>query len=255
MKIQPVYICVLLILLGVSSCMGDSEETILYQRLGVVQETPQISFFTVDSFQVTAPFFENNSDLKSGDCFRIDFATPMLDESRKNYFYKVEILTVDTIPVWKMSDEPTDTAFASLRENEELLSSIAYKQAKFVKDRFFLTTELRYLLENEEVTFDLSSNWDHEPVFTSDQRRIYELYLRVLKENGTDTLNTRWKYTNAFIMDDFMKKASEIEREAGNDSLVFRMKYIKEVDEEAEKIIWGNTDSFLIKIPRINKLN
>lgn len=245
MKIQPVYI-LLLIGIIVSSCMGNGDDTARYQRLGIAQTNPRNSVFTVDSFQVTAAEFES-MNLQDGDCFLIEFMSDIFNENNKEQLYNVDIISIDTIPVWPMPAEPIDTTI--MQENGEFLSGIVYRQHKYVKERFFLTTEHRYLIEDEEKTFELSYNLDYDPVETEDGKRVYELFLRTTSGGGTDTLGTRWKHTNAFIINDFVQKASEIEESVGNDRLILRMRYPRGFNTDSTAWIWEKTDTFSLQIP------
>jgi len=227
--------------------MGESKERQTYFRNGVAVLEPKQALYTTDGKDsvaiVTSPFFEDLAGVKEGDCFQVEFKAD-LAEKPTNKVFDAEIFRLDTVFTWGIDPIVRDTTDSIIGEQ---LITPAFSRSQFLKGRLFIQTDHNALRKQEDL-FDLSFDGEKPVVDTIDVNRIYEICLRsIRKGQEVDTVPTRWKKTNAFVLDDFMKKAKVWEEEKGKDSLFLRFKYLQRI--EVYNILEGNVprDSVALK--------
>lgn len=246
MRRQRLYGLLLLILMGVSSCMGDGSDSVNYHRVGVVRENPVRCIYTCndlgDVFVVTSPDFENRADVKDGDCCVVSFRTNFREDLGGGV-YNAEINQYDTVHVWPLYETLTDTS--SVMSNERLVT-LDFKKSIYLDSHFFMQTQhVNHQMDQSDL-FDLS--YDPKQVIETDEegQRIYNLYLRVTQEGGTGD-STRWVKTSAFTIDKFLDQAKATENSEGLDIVNFKVNYVSGFNADTTACVWGTTDIFTLR--------
>ncbi len=245
MKHLPVYILFVCLAGLAFSCMGESEQQTIYQRLGVVQAQPAATVHTIDRYRITSPAFEG---LSAGNCYRLDFKA-ILSDNPQGEIYNVDVLRMDTIPVWSFADAFTDTTV--ILDGEMRLKSIKVnKQNNYLDGRLFVYTTRDSFYLDEIERYELSYNWDEVKDRDANGNYIYDLFLRFTQSEGTDTIRAAGTlYANAFILDDFLRRASEKEQAAGKDSVIMRMNYVKGYNRDSTAWTWtASSDTFTLPV-------
>lgn len=235
--------CILLAVLfgSLFSCMGESEEKTLYQRLGIVQANPVQAIETIDGYLISSPAF---TGMQAGECYRIDFKAS-LPEIPSGNVMDVAVERIDTIPVWPFADTFTDTT--TILPGELRLKSVKInKKNNYLDGRLFVYTVRDSFFVDEQTKYDLSYNWDEVKERDEQGKYVYALFLRFTQSGGKDTIRvTNTNYTNAFVFDDFLQKAAEKELAAGKDTLFMRMNYAKGFNADSSAWTWSSADFYI----------
>ncbi len=227
------------------ACMGESDPKTVYQRIGVVQQEPEATFHTIDGYRITSPAFDG---VPAGNCYRVDFKTYTLPDFPQGNVYDAEVTRMDTIPVWPFAGAFTDTS--RIFPDEERLKTIRInKQNNYLDGRLFVYVTRDSFFRDETARYDLSYNWEETKNRDANGNYIYDLFLRFNREGGTDTVRVaNTLFSNAFVLDEFLRKASEKEISAGKDSVIMRVNYAQTYNRDSSAWTWSVTDTFALHI-------
>ena len=216
-----------------------------YHRVGVVRQTPIQCVYTSDSdgniYVVSSSEFENREDLEDGDCCSVDFKTNFGDQLADGV-YDADIFTYNTVDLYTLSDELTDTTVTIA--NERLVTPYILRTV-YLEGRLFLQTQLKYHQEDQMDVMDLSYDPEAEAEEDEDGERFYNLYLRATQYGGTGDSSTYIK-TTAFVIEDFLEQAKAREKQAGMEEVNLRIRYATGFNADTTECVWGSTDSFTL---------
>lgn len=246
---RSLYGLLLLILAGLTSCMGDGSNAINYHRVGVVRENPMRCIYTCNDlgevFVISSPDFENRTDVKDGDCCEVDFKTNF-SEDLGGGVYNAEILKYDTVHVWPLYESLTDTSTVLPKER---LVTLDFKKNIYLDGHFFMQSQhVNHQMDQSDI-FNLSYDPDQTIEMGEEGERIYNLYLRITQEGGTGD-STRWIKTSAFTIDKFLDQAKAIESSEGQSAVNFKVNYALSFNADTTACVWGATDVFTLQFTK-----
>lgn len=235
-----------ILLLPLSSCMGDGDNMVNYHRVGVVREKPMRCICTTDDegniFKVSSVELDGREDLMDGYCCHVDFTTNYKDELGDGV-YKAEIFKFDSVAVWPMHNLLTDT---STVVDDERIVSLDFGRSVYLDGHLFLNTRHQIHQADQKDIFNLSYNPEQEASVTEDGTRVYELYLRTSKEGGTgDSIS--WICTTAFTIDNFLSDVKARESAAGTGEINLRINYPTGFNADTTACVWSVTDIFTLR--------
>lgn len=229
-----------------TACMGDPAGTVNYHRVGVVRENPMRCIYTTDDqgniFIVSSADFENRSDVRDGDCCLVDFKTNF-SETLAEGVYDAEIYQYDSVAVWPVHAELTDTTVVL---EDERLVTLDFKKSVYLEGCFFLQARHTNHQEDQKDIYHLSYDPERPAEETEKGESIYDLYLRVTWEPGTGD-STSWVSTTAFTIDSFLEHTRAIESGKGKDRVNFRINYADSFNADTTACVWAATDVFTLR--------
>jgi hypothetical protein len=244
----------LLVALGLHSCMGESEEKINYQRYGVATLQPSPSLYTTDGIQeyaVTSPALDTLPDLNEGDCFFLRFKANLAGAPSNN-IYNVEMQSMEHVGSRALEETERklpDTAFINAAEGATLAKSVQFftptiNKAQLVRGHLFVQLSFpdRREIQSEKYVFQ----YNPDTVATVGERRVYDLYLRAERLNANDSVIGKWTQTEALVLDQFIRKAGEKEKQSGNDSLHIRLNYPSAFNADSTLVRWAFANVYSI---------
>ncbi len=230
--------------------MGESGEKTSYFRNGVIVTQPEVRLYTTDGesdYIITSPDIESLPDLKDGDCFQVEFKANFTDTPDKNV-YSVEVNRLYPVPALNI-ESTKDVLPDTIPSANEQLMTINFRKGQFIKDRFFVPIELLDYRQDQSELFSFKYNPDTLTVDTITKHRIYELYVRSIREGGVDSIKIREHIQmQALVLDNFLEEVIEREKEAQEDSVFFRFKYPNKFNVDSTLLRWTQTDIYSIKL-------
>lgn len=247
MKRNIYYIPLLLLAVMITSCMGESEEKITYQRYGVVMSQPYFCFYTTDGEEATlvsSPEVENIEGIAAGDCYELVFRANFAGRA-DDQIYTVEMLSAEPVAEWEL-ETMEDFLPDSIATDREQFFTPNLRKAQLIRGRLFLPLELKERRLEQRDYFRFEYNPDS--IAIEGERRVYSLYLRALQEEASDSVIGKWIQTDALILDSFIEQAGATEKEAGRDSLHFRLNYPNRFSVDSLLIRYTAADVYSIKL-------
>lgn len=256
----------LIILLGIllTACMGESGDKATYFRYGIVRTQPSLHLFTTNTdgndLLITAPELDAFGDLVAGDCFQVEFKADRSNEGTSQ-LTEAEILRIDPIARWTARSPLTDTA--AVDTTERFIGLRDFSRSLLIEKHFFVIAEHSNYKEGQVNTFDISFNPEKEKMPETepeegseettptevDNRIIYNLFLRFHKEEGKDSLTVKtWKETNAFLLGDVIKDATDRYLMQDKDTLFIRFNYPTGFNSDTTRMVWTQTALFSIPL-------
>jgi len=234
--------------IGLISCIEGTGDKITYRRYGVAMLQPQFCFYTTDGEEgnlvTPSSLIENEENIKEGDCFDLSFRANFSGLA-DNQVYDVEML--DMVPVDALELEATNSLLPdTLATDREQFFTFTLPRAQLIKGRLFLQLELKERREEQREDFIFQYNPDSITVV--DGRRVYNLYLRALREEASDSLYGKWIQTEALVLDQFIKDAGAVEQAEGLDSLHIRLNYPNRFSTDSIYIRWTAAGLYSIKL-------
>lgn len=234
------------LLLGLTACIGDEAGTVHYYRWGVVEEQPMRSIHTVDGqgnhLRISSADFENQTEWKQGDCCAVEFKTNWV-KTLVDGVYQADILRYDTISVWPVHNQLTDTS--AVLPNERFVTP-HFGRSCYMADRFFIEVQDAYHQADQQDLFDLSYDSEQTAEVDSAGRHIYNLFLRVRSLPGTGD-STKWVQTNAFRIDDFLQTVRPTEEALGDTEVRFSVNYPTGFEADSIALVWGKSSVFTLR--------
>lgn len=237
------YVCFCLICLLLTACMGSSKEEVDTVEYGVVASGARKNIRTESGLLITAPEIDN-TDMEAGDCFLLAYRGAREDFGQGKEV-EVKILKMDAIGKHPFVQEPTDTA---ILRNEEALQRVAFAGSRCVYGNLFIQTHHGITLRDEVEYFELSRDGGIPPSVGQNGKPLYDLFLRVVKEDGTDTLQQTQSYISAFDIRLLLDSAQTYIDSNGDERIAMRLNYVSGFNVQDEKPLWTVSDTlFLLK--------
>ena len=260
MKKKELYSILMICLLMLSSCLGDTNTRITVGEQEAVYQSRPTKGFYVDGGR-----FLYGSNLSvtgdTGDCFLIEYSfDSAAPEVQGTDSLSIELIEQPvSVPLWPLDSQMTDTT--KILNNEVLTESLLGRKA-YIKGRLFLWSN-HTETESQQDSFMLSYN--PEKMYTIEEgKRIYNLYLRAIKkvtkpeegsgddnkEEGEGTTETektvKVLITNAFNIEEFFDKAKVQEEEKGEKGLSIAINYASAYNKDTTACLWSTTEPMLI---------
>lgn len=252
-----------------SGCMEGDENSATYYRYGIARSTPSPHLYTTNSqgisLLISSPMLEAFGEVQEGDCFEVEFkADPSLEGT--NQIAEAEMLRLYPVNTWPVHPELTDTSTVDL--TEPFIGITSFNRSQLIENYFFLIVDHKNYREGQIDTFDLSYNPDQHdeeetetgeeeeeeesPTTTNDSRVIYDLFLRVQKEEGRDTIAASWRQTNAFLIDSLVDGARNRHQMTERDTLFLRINYPRGYNSDSTLYLWSETALFPVLLSGFN---
>jgi len=245
MKRELLYGLSMILVLLLPSCLGEGgSEVTLANQPAVVRGTTDGNVLVINGGSIiSSAEFRGRLDVSPGDCALVDF---MLDFSAAENINKESagVYTAEKInynPIRSLPLEPTLTDTLELMEQERIVSSV-YNKSCLLEERLFLFTE--HSIQLSDLVLDLSYDADAGPS-VDNNKRIYDLYFRMVGDSINASKSIIY---NAFNLSEFIQKKGGKERDAGKDSLFFRVKYLSAIRSDSTGV-WKATPEFHVVLP------
>lgn len=180
---------------------------------------------------IYSPDFDKNDEYRIGDCALIDFIIDYSDPANANY-EQDSVITAQIKNNTKLQKYPLDTALTdtSMVIDQEVIVTSIYNKSVILEKNLFLFTEHNFSFEVD--SFNLSYNKEKAPDIVDD-KRIYNLYLRMVMGNDTITKDKEIKY-NAINLAEFIEKEGAKELALKKDTfLYFRINYLSAIRSDS----------------------
>lgn len=219
-----------------TSCLDDGGNAItLASQISIVKKKPgdDRKFLLLKGGEMMySPEFDKNDDYRIGDCGLADFIIDYSDPANANYEQDSGFLTVKNMKFTKLQKYPLDTALTdtSMILDQEVIVTSIYNKSVILEKNLFLFTEHNFSFKVD--SFNLSYNKEKAPELVDD-KRIYNLYLRMVMGNDTITKDKEIKY-NAINLAEFIEKEGAKELALKKDTfLYFRINYLSAIRSDS----------------------
>ncbi|MDH6357179.1 hypothetical protein [Parabacteroides sp. PF5-9] len=238
----------IVLVLILSSCIGDIGNTIVYSRIGVVRGEPEKHLLTSDGYSVVWPELGQDALLETGTSLRVNFKTNFFEKGEGRY--EAELIDYEILPHSTLQVAQTDTT-TILTKDERRISAVAKINNLFIDGYYFFKTDVAYPRLGEKVDFQLFYDPHQADSMTIDGRhRIYELFLRVSKSEGTDTLKAQETYTCSYHIQELIEDVKQTILDEGKDSLIFRVNYGSRFNADTTAFVWTASDTMAVRLAR-----
>ncbi|MDD4515101.1 hypothetical protein [Massilibacteroides sp.] len=237
----------ILLFFFITSCLDDGgNEIMLTSQPAVVKLVPEKVLLIKGGDLIHSAEMESNPNLEEGDCGLVDFVLDYSDAENINTadsgYY-----TASDVQFTSMDKNPLETILPDTGKvnAKEVVITDMYDKSVLLDYNLFLFTN--HTIEFSLDSINLSYNGeDSQPVVSSAGQRVYNFYLRYLG----DTISTQKeiKY-NVFDLTSFVAEKTNEEREAGKDSLYFRINYISAIKTDSTAS-WSTSQNFGVSLPR-----
>ncbi|MDR1160966.1 MAG: hypothetical protein LBK45_01380 [Tannerellaceae bacterium] len=228
--------CSFLVVILITSCLGDSNQKItIANQPGVVMKSGnEVKVQLKDSIFI---YSSQLSGVDNGDClllkYNLDYSLGVnADSGRQAGFFTVDLLEANGVPLFPVLTElDTTTTFRSERLIKEIQQGYAY-----ILGRLFLYTIHPVDSFQQQNLFELAYNAKREPSgVDANNNPVYNLYLRVFKNPNAEEQRTSTPdrlFINAFNLADIAAK----EQATGKDSLFLKINYISSFSRDTSSI-------------------
>lgn len=213
------------------SCLDDggNEVTLASQPAVIKLHDSKKAILLKGGDLIYSEDLDSNPNLGEGDCGLADFVLDYslaenINTTESGYFTasKITFNKITKNPLLKVISD-TSKVFSG----EKTVTSI-YEKSVLLENNLFLFTD--HSIEIKVTKLDFSYNKEEEPTITEDKKRIYDIYFRIVGD--TVSVQKEIKY-NVLALDSFIIDKSKIEKEAGIDSLYFRIKYVSAIKNDS----------------------
>ena len=257
MKNKELYSILIVCLMMLSSCLGDTNTRITVgEQEAVYQVRPTKGFYVKDGRFL----YDSNLSVSGdgGDCFLIEYSfDSSAPELQGSDSLSIELIgNPISVPLWPLDSQWTDTT--KVLKNEVLTESLLKRNA-YIRGRLFLWSN-HTETESQQDSFMMS--YDPEKMYTAENgKRIYNLYLRAIKkvtekeegsegEEGTEPTEeektVKVLITNAFNIEEFYNKAKAFEEENGEKEVAIAINYASAYNKDTTACLWSVTDTIKI---------
>lgn len=225
-----------------TSCLkgNNMQDGVAYGVIGTMEPT----YATVAYIDDVTPFYSTAfSSLMPDQCvvfrYSIDYDAP---ENKGGNKY-ITATVPECIKMTTLSASPVlDTV---LVKNELTISDVQLAW-NMIKGHIFVSTTHPAVSKDQtnryEMFYDVSN-----PVVDNGER-IYDLYIRSIKEKEGNSVAAAGSMINAFNVKYFITQASQREKADGKKELKFRFKYYKEFDKDTTQGTWATSQSIIYPI-------
>jgi hypothetical protein len=240
----------MLAVIFITSCLGNSNQkiTIANQPGVVIKSGNDVKVQLSDNISIYSDRLTSGID--DGDClllkYTLDYGLDAnSDSGRTAGFFTVDLVEANGLPQYDIKNE-IDTV--NMFGNERLITTIQQRHA-FILDRLFLYTQHQVDSFRLQNFFEIAYNAKSEPQVTNN-RRIYNLYLRVFRNTEVEeqkTNNPESIFINVFNLSSIAQK----EKALGNDSLLLKIRYVRSFNKDTTAVTnWAETDLNLSLYPQ-----
>ena len=245
MKQTSLFFFYLSFLLSLTSCLGDGGNSlILASQASVAELSPKQVLYVKGGDKISSDAFQEES-VKEGDCFLVDFSLDYsLVENAKlaveeTGYYTAEISQLINVPLWTVSNMPSDTA--QILDNEVVISKVETRNV-YIQGKLFLFIDMDSQASDEEDNYELAYDATLPTSQDENGNAVFTLFLRAtLKTEGTNTLSSML-IPNAFTFTSFMDAAREKAGLEANEAVYFRVATLKSYNREANSMTWQKSE-------------
>lgn len=230
-----------------TSCLGEGSN----QQSGVSYGVVDLSSTTFKKIiqtswgPVYSPEVANSSDISIGDCCQFAFTLDgdIVENSSEsiaaNGYYTITVSQYADIPKSYAESYLEDTS--AIAENELTVTSIDMTNTGFIATSdakyLFLCTYHDGFSTEQEQTLTLSYDYNQEPELVNGDN-VYNLYLRVKKDEDGKSLTSTVALVNAFDLYSFLYSI----KAKGEDSAKFKINYIYSLNDDKTVATWKSSD-------------
>jgi hypothetical protein len=209
-----------------TSCLGDGSSTEEDTTFGVVvRKGSRLLILDSKGYYTSSP--ELLTTLNEGDCIHyrrfINF-----DVQESNEYYSVSVVDYYKVPY---ADFRNNVDTDNIIENEFTISQI--NPITLLDDKLFFSTVHPKVASDQKNNFHIECTETPE---TIDGKRVYNLYVRVVKRVAGEKTETPTALLN--VAD--ISRLIQTEKNAGNKVLNIKFNYISELKEDATVATWSS---------------
>lgn len=250
MKMKELYGILVICMLLLSSCLGDTNTQITVgEQEAVYQSRPHQGFYVNGGRFLYGSGVTADGD--TGDCFLIEYSFDSADPALQGSDSLSVKLTYQpvSVPLWPSDNRLTDTTRVLV---DEVLTESLLGRKAYIGGRLFLWSKHREV-EFQQDSFMLS--YDPDNRYTLEEgKRIYNLYLRAVKKTtgpGEEVEDVNGKAqdvlkVNAFNIEEFFAKAKEMEAEKGANEVAIAINYASSFNKDTTVCLWNRTEPMVI---------
>lgn len=235
-----------------TSCLDGTSESSL-NGVGVIDYSDDMRTvaYVTDYIQVYSPVFK---DLTQGDC--IVFTSVYSQDDPANDGSKKYLTVTNAVVTNKIENNGNfssqlDTANIKAGEIAAMNAALFWgiNDSYTLKNYLFVNSSHEKVAADQDNIYFLEYDYNQEPQ-TVDGKRVYDFFLRVVKEDdGKGAVGTN-AFVYAFNTHGYFKTLQSKETVAGNEILNIRINYIKEFNKDTTAATWGKSPVYTIKIPK-----
>lgn len=242
-----------------TSCLGETSNTSSGSTYGIIDysSTYMKMVYPADNLPWYSPVIDK-SDLERGDCvffaYTINGDDPV--NNAGNPYVTIEVPEKGYRVVSQTSVTPylseEDTSSTAMKKNELTFSNVAAANSiSVIKDRLimiFAHPESKQDQKNRYEMFFKSGD-----VKEVDGKRVYDLYIRGIKEADGKEATGLSSFEQMFDTESFFSNTKQMEKNAGNKLVNFRLNYYKEFNKDTTIGVWDKSPVLSIEIPADEK--
>lgn len=186
------------------------------------------------------------TSLNENDCVAVAFTLREADnpDVYNTGYYNVLVRDYAVIPKGYVTGVDT----ANIRENEMPAIDVTY--GGYAQGYLFLSSTHESVGDKQKSEYEVSYDFNQEPVKDNNGKNIYNLFLRAKKlEDGTSPITTR-SITNAFYAGQFINHVIEKEKaeNSSEDYAYFQINYIRSFDKDSVPTWTKASQAFGVRI-------
>ncbi|MCD7850121.1 MAG: hypothetical protein LUH63_10530 [Parabacteroides sp.] len=194
-----------------------------------------------------------NTQLTGGEYISF-FANIDYDNQTSSKYITATVSDITTYPEYQAKSYLTDTL--DLLPNEMTIDQIKVQglgnsgttQYLFTANQhIFMSGGHKNIPSDMKVRYDLSYVGGAEPV-TIDGKRVYDFYLRAVKNADGDNTKSDRDIVGAYGLKDFLRNAINVEKSAGKSDVNVRFNYINEFSKDSTSWAWKSSDVYSFAI-------
>jgi len=241
-----------------TSCLDGGKNEQNFPAYGVLSYESKFSknmFFTADEVAYNVPTLANDPNfIGDSECLFIPSLYINLDgqenaNAASNGYYTATAPSGYT-KLDKYSIIPSLTDTIKPLDNELVLKDVAQGGYNKIKNFLFLSLTYPTVVNDQKNRFELSYNYNQEPVVV-DSKRVYDFFIRVVKiEDGKGATLQNATQVVAFDGRNEFSRLLNIEKASNAESLNLRLNYVKEFDKDTTRITSWGTEIIKFAIPK-----
>lgn len=235
-----------------TSCLNGGSNENTYSTYGVVDfsmDAMSNVAYADDYTPISSPQFK---DLKEDDCILFSCTINRDDPANSG---TNKFLTASNVIVFAKLDNSgilernVDTTSIMKNEIATLDAGLLVKSqySYTVKDYLFLGSSHEKVATDQKNRYLLQCDPNREPQ-TVDGKRVYDIFLRVVKESDGKGIAGTNPFNYTFRTNSFFKSLESREKAAGNETLNLRINYIKEFNKDTTAATWGKSQVYQSQI-------
>ena len=231
-------------MLALTSCLGDGNNTQQGTMCGVIDYLPS-AFVPVAYVADNMPIYSTafSSGYNQGDCVMF-YATIDYDAQTSTDYISATVSSCAKIDKWYL-DTYVDTASVLPGEMTITEAGLVWNLSK---GYMFVGTTHPSVSNDQTSQFQMMCNMDS--LSTVEGKQVYDLWIRAQKTAAGENVTSQGTLVNAFNVNYFIERATQIARNNGEETFNFRFRYPTAFNSDSTDVTtWGSSQTLTYQIP------